>query len=83
MNKASILVVDDEPQIRRVLQATLSSNGYDVVEAKNGDEAIRSRSRASRPDSIGREYAGHDRFRSLQQDSNVVRWPDHHGNGPR
>ena len=40
MNKASILVVDDEPQIRRVLQATLSSNGYDVVEAKNGDEAI-------------------------------------------
>ena len=40
MNKASILVVDDEPQIRRVLQATLSSNGYDVIEAKNGKEAI-------------------------------------------
>jgi two-component system, OmpR family, KDP operon response regulator KdpE len=40
MNKASILVVDDEAQIRRVLQATLSSNGYDVIEAKNGKEAI-------------------------------------------
>ena len=40
MNHTSILVVDDEPQIRRVLRATLSSNGYDVVEAKNGDEAI-------------------------------------------
>jgi two-component system KDP operon response regulator KdpE len=40
MNKATILVVDDEPQIRRVLRATLSSNGYEVAEAKNGQEAI-------------------------------------------
>jgi two-component system KDP operon response regulator KdpE len=40
MNNGTILVVDDEPQIRRVLRATLSSNGYDVVEAKNGQEAI-------------------------------------------
>lgn len=40
MNDATILVVDDEPQIRRVLRATLSGNGYDVVEAKNGQEAI-------------------------------------------
>jgi DNA-binding LytR/AlgR family response regulator len=40
MKKASILVVDDEAQIRRVLQATLSSNGYDVIEARNGKEAI-------------------------------------------
>jgi two-component system KDP operon response regulator KdpE len=40
MNNATILVVDDEPQIRRVLRATLSSNGYDVVEAKDGQEAI-------------------------------------------
>ena len=40
MSNATILVVDDEPQIRRVLQATLSSNGYDVIEAKNGKEAL-------------------------------------------
>ena len=40
MNDVTILVVDDEPQIRRVLRATLSSNGYDVIEAKNGQEAI-------------------------------------------
>jgi CheY-like chemotaxis protein len=33
-------VVDDEPQIRRVLQATLSGNGYDVILAKDGQEAI-------------------------------------------
>ena len=40
MNEITILVVDDEPQIRRVLRATLSSNGYGVIEAKNGHEAI-------------------------------------------
>jgi DNA-binding response OmpR family regulator len=33
-------MVDDEPRIRRVLHATLSSNGFDVIEAKNGKEAI-------------------------------------------
>jgi two-component system, OmpR family, KDP operon response regulator KdpE len=40
MSHATILVVDDESQIRRVLRATLSANGYDVVEAKDGQEAI-------------------------------------------
>lgn len=40
MNNRTILLVDDEPQIRRVLRATLSGNGYDVVEAKDGPEAI-------------------------------------------
>jgi two-component system, OmpR family, KDP operon response regulator KdpE len=40
MSDKTILVVDDEPQIRRVLRSTLSSNGYDVVEAKDGQEAI-------------------------------------------
>lgn len=40
MKNASILVVDDEPQIRRVLLATLSTNGYDAIEARNGKEAI-------------------------------------------
>jgi len=40
MADAIIMVVDDEPQIRRVLQATLSGNGYDVILAKDGQEAI-------------------------------------------
>ena len=37
---ATILIVDDEPQIRRVMRATLTSRGYTVIEARNGDEAL-------------------------------------------
>src|SRR5258708_72853 len=40
MTDASILVVDDEPQIRRVLRSTLSSHGYLIIEAKTGEEAV-------------------------------------------
>jgi two-component system, OmpR family, KDP operon response regulator KdpE len=37
---ANILVVDDEPQIRRVLRSTLSARGYVITEAKTGEEAV-------------------------------------------
>ena len=40
MNSGTILVVDDEPQIRRVLRTTLASHGYTVLESKSGDEAL-------------------------------------------
>lgn len=40
MNSATVLVVDDEPQIRRVLRTTLTSQGYAVIEARSGDEAL-------------------------------------------
>jgi len=40
MSTPTILVVDDEPQIRRVMRTTLSSNGYAVIEAKSGEEAL-------------------------------------------
>ncbi len=35
-----ILIVDDEPQIRRVLRTTLISHGYTAIEARTGDEAL-------------------------------------------
>lgn len=40
MSAVSILVVDDEPQIRRVLRSTLSTHGHEIVEAKTGEEAL-------------------------------------------
>lgn len=40
MARERILVVDDEPDIRDVLHLTLESEGYDVYEAANGEEAI-------------------------------------------
>ena len=40
MNAASILVVDDEPQIRRVLRTTLSFRGYEISEASSGEAAL-------------------------------------------
>ncbi|MFZ0819547.1 MAG: response regulator transcription factor [Candidatus Acidiferrales bacterium] len=40
MNSATILVVDDEPQIRRVMRTTLASHGYVIDEAQTGEEAV-------------------------------------------
>jgi len=37
----TILLVDDEPDIRDVLSLSLSDMGYQVYEAENGDEALR------------------------------------------
>ena len=39
-HKGNILVVDDEPQITRVLKTTLSGHGYSVRAAVDGEEAI-------------------------------------------
>ena len=38
--KRNILVVDDEPQITRVLMTTLTSHGYAIRLAADGDEAL-------------------------------------------
>jgi two-component system, OmpR family, KDP operon response regulator KdpE len=51
MNGATILVVDDEPQIRRVLRSTLSSQGYVITDAKTGEEAVES-VRKNKPDLV-------------------------------
>lgn len=40
MSAGKILVVDDDPQIRRVVKATLVSKGYEVIEARTGEDGL-------------------------------------------
>ncbi len=40
MNNAEILVIDDEPQIRKLLEITLQSNDYTVKEAATAKEGL-------------------------------------------
>ena len=40
MNKAEILIIDDEPQIRKLLQITLATNQYLIREASTAKEGI-------------------------------------------
>lgn len=40
MNNAEVLLIDDEPQIRKLLEITLESNGYKVILAENGKQGI-------------------------------------------
>jgi len=40
MSAGRILVVDDEPQIRRIMRTTLSGAGYEVDDCKTGEESL-------------------------------------------
>ncbi|MEO6131342.1 MAG: response regulator [Saprospiraceae bacterium] len=40
MNKPAILVIDDEPQIRKLLNIVLESNGFKVSNAAKGKEGV-------------------------------------------
>ena len=46
-----LLVVEDDTQMRKFLRASLSSHGYRLVEAENGDEAL-TRAASYNPDLI-------------------------------
>jgi two-component system KDP operon response regulator KdpE len=51
MSNIRVLVVDDEPQIHRVLRPALNACGYDVLEALTGREALKMIAAAA-PDAI-------------------------------
>jgi two-component system KDP operon response regulator KdpE len=40
MSAGRVLVVDDDPQIRRVMRVTLTGQGYEVDDVKSGDAAL-------------------------------------------
>lgn len=76
MVKLKILVVDDEPQIRKQLKIGLGGYGYDVLTAGNGQEALILAAQQS-PDvvildiSLGSEPDGIEVCRRLREWSNA------------
>ena len=40
MSAGRILVVDDDPQLRRVMRVTLTAHGYELSDARSGEEAL-------------------------------------------
>ncbi len=40
-NKSCVLIADDEKEIRDILRLLLTAEGYEVIEAENGREAVR------------------------------------------
>lgn len=51
MSAGRILVVDDEPQIRRIMRTALTSAGYEVDDARTGEDALE-KVREYRPDLV-------------------------------
>ena len=51
-NKArKVLIADDEPDILEILKYNLAGEGYEVVTAKDGDEALE-KARRTQPDLV-------------------------------
>jgi len=51
MKKAKILVVDDEVNITQILEFSIGAEGFEVITASNGEEAI-DKARKEQPDLI-------------------------------
>jgi len=71
-----ILVVDDEPQIRRIMRTALTTAGYEVEDAKTGEDAL-AKVRDYRPDLVLLDInmpgmGGLAACRALRADPNVA-----------
>lgn len=76
MSQGRVLVVDDEPQIRRIMRTTLTGAGYEVDDARSGEEALE-KVREFRPDLVLLDInmPGMDGLaacRAIRQDSGVA-----------
>ncbi len=76
MSGGRILVVDDEPQIRRIMRTELTSAGYEVDDAKTGEEAL-GKVREFRPDLVLLDInmpgmGGLAACRAIRADANVA-----------
>lgn len=76
MSAGKILVVDDEPQIRRIMRETLTAEGYEVDDARNGLEGLE-KLREFRPDLVlldinMPEMGGVEVCKNIRKDSAVA-----------
>ena len=76
MSAGRILVVDDQSQIRRFMRTTLASSGYEVDEAKTGEEALE-KVRKFRPDLVVLDVnmpgmGGFAACRAIRNDTNIA-----------
>lgn len=76
MSAGRILVIDDEPQIRRIMRTTLITAGYEVDDAKTGEEGL-VKVREFRPDLVLLDInmpgmGGLAACRELRADANVA-----------
>jgi two-component system, OmpR family, KDP operon response regulator KdpE len=76
MSAGRILIVDDQPKIRRFMRATLAGDGYEVDESKSGEEALE-RIRDFRPDLVVLDVnmagmGGLAACRAIRNDTNIA-----------
>lgn len=79
MSKKKVLVVDDEPSIVKLVQVKLVKEGFEVVTAFNGQEALE-KARNERPDLILLDVmmpkmSGHDVCAELKKDTTLKNIP--------
>ena len=80
-----VLVVDDEPQIRRALRTSLEAHGWEVATVGTGEEGVRGRRGAvTGPAAAGPGPAGHGRHRGDRRASATFsQVPGHRAVGAR
>ena len=76
MSAGRILVIDDEPQIRRIMRETLTAAGYEVDDARNGVEGL-DKVRQFHPDLVlldinMPEMGGVEVCKAIRADSNIA-----------
>ncbi|MEO8370213.1 MAG: response regulator transcription factor [Candidatus Solibacter sp.] len=76
MSAGRVLVIDDEPQIRRIMRTTLTGAGYEVDDAKTGEEGLE-KLREFRPDLVLLDInmpgmGGIATCQAIRHDSNVA-----------
>jgi two-component system, OmpR family, KDP operon response regulator KdpE len=76
LSSGRILIVDDEPQIRRIMRETLITAGYEVDDARNGMEGLE-KLRDFHPDLVlldinMPEMGGVEVCKTIRRDSNIA-----------